>query len=116
MANYLFDVQQHNRLSQKGLLNRFSIDCYGKQQTLEDIRSEKAEKYKELASKRGTVEYDDWFLKYNPNEKRRKSSKTAIKVEDAFVMSPGQNKQKTAVKRRHKKRGKKTRKASAFLY
>lgn len=116
MANYLFDVQQHNRLSQKGLLNRFSIDCYGKQKTLEDIRSEKAEKYKELASKRGTAEYDDWFLKYNPNEKRRKPSKTAvhIKVEDAFILSPGQ-KPKTAVKRRHK-RNKKTRKVSGFLY
>jgi len=106
MANYLFDVQQHNRLSQKGLLNRFSIDCYGKQKTLEDIRSEKAEKYKELASKRGTTEYDDWFLKYNPNEKRRKLSKKVVKVEDAFIMSLAQ----TAVKRRHKKRGKKTRK------
>ena len=75
MAMFLFNVQQKNRLNQKGLLKRFSIDCYGKQQTLEDIRSVKAEKFKELISKRGTVEYDEWFLKYNPNDKR----KTVIK-------------------------------------
>jgi len=75
MAMFLFNVQQKNRLNQKGLLKRFSIDCYGKQQTLEDIRTVKAEKFKELISKRGTVEYDEWFLKYNPNDKR----KTVIK-------------------------------------
>jgi hypothetical protein len=129
MANYLFDVQQHNRLSQKGLLNRFSIDCYGNQQTLEDIRSEKAEKYKELALKRGTPEYDEWFLKYNPNEKRRKPllKTTSVAKESAFIVSPDANakseanevkpKTKTANKRKpNKRRNKKTRKAPAFLY
>ena len=73
MAMFLFDVQQRNRLSQKGLLKRFSIDCYGKQKMLEDIRTEKAEKFKELIPKKGTVEYDEWFLKYNPNDKRKKT-------------------------------------------
>lgn len=128
MANYLFDVQQHNRLSQKGLLNRFSIDCYGNQQTLEDIRSEKAEKYKELASKRGTPEYDEWFLKYNPNEKRRKPllKSASVAKESAFIVSPDANakseanevklKTKTANKKKPKRRNKKTRKAPAFLY
>ena len=71
MAMFLFDVQQRNRLSQKGLLKRFSIDCYGKQKTLEDIRTKKAEKFKELITKKGTNEYDEWFLKYNPNDKRK---------------------------------------------
>jgi hypothetical protein len=67
MAMFLFRVQQKNRLSQKGLLKRFTIDCYGKQPTLEDIRAKKAEKIRELYKKKGTREYDEWFLKYNPN-------------------------------------------------
>jgi hypothetical protein len=73
MAEYLFDVEQQNRLVQKGLLKRFTITCYGKQHRLEDIRAEKAQQYKELAEKRGTKEYDMWFLKYSPENIRKKS-------------------------------------------
>jgi hypothetical protein len=69
MAKFLFEVEQKNRLAQHGLLKRFSINCYGKQPTLESMRAEKNEKFKELASKRGTREYEMWFLKYNPSEK-----------------------------------------------
>ena len=70
MANFLFEVEQKNRLNQIGLLKRFSIDCYGKQPTLETIRAEKAEMFKRLEYKTGTAEYDRWFLKYNPSKKR----------------------------------------------
>lgn len=66
MAQFLFDVQQKNRLKQKGILKRFTIDCVGVQHTLEDMRSEKATKHTELKAKRGTEEYDMWFLKYIP--------------------------------------------------
>ena len=48
MSEYLFDVQQKNRLSQKGLLKRFTIDCYGNQLTMEKMRAEKSERYKKL--------------------------------------------------------------------
>jgi hypothetical protein len=68
MTKFLFDVEQENRLAQKGLLKRFSIDCYGKQPTLESIRAEKANKFKELKTQRNTREYQEWFLKYNPAE------------------------------------------------
>ena len=44
MSKYLFDVEQKNRLSQKGLLKRFSLKCKGKQSTMESILSEKNEK------------------------------------------------------------------------
>ena len=54
MAEYLFMVQAKNRLEQKGLLRRFSISCYGKQSTLETIRAEKTEKFKELKDKRNS--------------------------------------------------------------
>lgn len=68
MSQFLFDVQQHNRLKQKGLLRRFSINCYGKQPTLESMRFEKTAKYEELKGKHGTREYEEWFLRYIPYE------------------------------------------------
>ena len=64
MANFLFELEQQNRLEQRGLLKRFSIDCYGKQQTLEDIRTEKANKFKELKRDRKSNEYEMWFLMF----------------------------------------------------
>jgi hypothetical protein len=79
MANFLFDVEQKNRLEQKGLLKRFSIDCYGKQLTMEEIRSQKAERFKALSNKRGTREYDYYFLKYNPATKKRTIKGTKYK-------------------------------------
>ena len=66
MAEYLFDVQSKNRLKQKGLLRRFTINCYGKQHTKEDILGEKAEKFKKLKNKKDTKEYVEWFLRYIP--------------------------------------------------
>jgi len=68
MAQYLFEVQQKNRLEQKGLLKRFTLDCFGKQETLNDMRTEKANKYTELKNHKGNKEYDEWFLRYRPNE------------------------------------------------
>jgi hypothetical protein len=89
MAMFLFDVQQRNRLSQDGLLKRFSIDCYGKQKTLEDIRTEKADKFKELNGKKDTPEYDEWFLKYNPNDKRKRANvKSPAKAKREIILSP----------------------------
>ena len=48
MAEFLFKVQQKNRLEQKGLLKRFSINCYGTQETMDKMREEKAEMFKKL--------------------------------------------------------------------
>ena len=95
MAQYLFTVQQKNRLEQKGLLKRFSINCYGTQDTLEELRIARSEKYKELKSKRNTKalkykelkgkkksrEYESWFLRYIPfEEKIDKEEKKLEKV------------------------------------
>ena len=68
MAKYLFEVQQHNRLKQESILKRFSMNCYGRQQTINRLREEKAEKYRQLKNQRGTAEYNEWFLKYNPGD------------------------------------------------
>ena len=69
MSKFLFQVQQKNRLEQKGLLKRFSISCYGHQDSIEELRAEKAEKFKELKNKKGTKDYDEWFLNYRPEDK-----------------------------------------------
>jgi hypothetical protein len=68
MAKFVFQIQQKNRIEQRGILKRFSIDCYGKQPTLDTIRSEKAEKYKELGQNRNSRDYEMWFLKYIPDK------------------------------------------------
>ena len=79
MSKFLFDVQQKNRLKQKGLLRRFSIICYGHQDSIEEMRAEKAKKFKELQTKRGTQEYEEWFLNYKPNaETDKKKLKTTV--------------------------------------
>ena len=66
LCEYLFKIQQKNRLKQTGLLRRFSVTCYGKQKTLEDIRNDKAKQYKRLKTKKKSKEYNRWFLRYNP--------------------------------------------------
>lgn len=70
MSNFLFDVQEKNRLAQKGLLKRFSINCIGHQDSLEEMRAHKAEKYIELKDKQNDPEYEEWFLRYRPLEKK----------------------------------------------
>ena len=76
MSQYLYKVQQRNRLQQKGVLKRFSLQCIGKQDTLEDMRNEKTKMFEILKSKRGSKEYEEWFLKYAPGiEKKEKKEK-----------------------------------------
>lgn len=78
MSKFLFEVEQHNLLSQKGLLKRFSLRCYGDQPTLESIRSEKADMFRKLKKKRNSAEWDSWFLKYTPGENSAKNKKTLV--------------------------------------
>ena len=99
MAQFLFDVQEKNRLKQKGLLKRFGLHCYGEQETIDKIRAEKTEKFKELKEKRGTKEYENYFLKYVPGEKEGKSKKGQTKK--------GQTKKQTQNKKTKKKTAKK---------
>ena len=69
IAEYLFYIQSKNRIQTRGVLKRFSINCYGKQETLEDIRGYKSEKYKELKNNKTSKEYQNNFLRYYPLEK-----------------------------------------------
>ena len=101
MAKFLFDVQQKNRLAQKGLLKRFSILCYGHQPSVEEMRAEKSKKFKELKDKKGTREYEEWFFNYRPDQQEKKSSITTK------TSKPSKN---------SKKKGKKTAKKTANPY
>tara|TARA_Y100000741_G_scaffold349379_1_gene318442 strand:- start:1547 stop:2995 length:1449 start_codon:yes stop_codon:yes gene_type:complete len=110
MSQYLFTVQQKNRLAQKGLLRRFSINCYGEQPTLETMRAEKTAKYEELKDKRDTKEYEMWFLRYVPREISKtnaKPTRNAKSRQDAKGDKTA-NSAKT-VKKRPKKKRKQTR-------
>ena len=79
MSQFLFDVQQENRLKQSGLLKRFSINCYGHQETVEEMRAEKSEKHKELKGKRDDPEFEEWFLRYRPSDKMNVENKSIQK-------------------------------------
>ena len=71
MASYLFEVEHKNSLEQKGLLRRFSLDCYGKQPTMEDLRAEKTRKHEELKKSSKPAdrkEYEMLFFKYDPRK------------------------------------------------
>jgi hypothetical protein len=70
LCSVLFKVQQENRLSQKGVLKRFIVDCYGKQPTLQSMYEENNRLYKTLKPK--SKAYEERFLKYNPSKTRKK--------------------------------------------
>jgi len=107
MSEYLFDVQQKNRLSQKGLLKRFTIDCYGTQMTMEKMRAEKSDKYKELKNNKNKKEFEWYFLRYIPSEANNYKQKNT----DKKTKKSKAKTQKVVTKlRKQKKVSKKTRK------
>ena len=71
LAQFLFVLQQKNRLKQVGLLKRFSTSCYGEQETLESIRSHKTDMYNKLSKNKDKKEYDERFLKYTQNSEKK---------------------------------------------
>ena len=72
----------------------------------------KAEKFKELKNKKGTAEYDAWFLRYRPADtKKDKEDKDKDEDEESSAESSS-SKQKTKSKR---KRRKKTKKRKGFF-
>ena len=71
MAQYLLGLRMRNRLATKGILNRFTPDCFGTQHTMADARLEKTKMFDKLKDKRGTEEYESWFLNYKPEARPR---------------------------------------------
>lgn len=102
MAEYLFNVINDNRLNQRGILKRFSLDCYGKQKTMQDIREEKIKKFNELKGDRKSRDYNMWFLKY--------ALQDSDKIEK-IIKSENDKSKNLTVKLAKKKRKKKIKKA-----
>ena len=101
MSTFLFEVQQKNRLSQKGLLARFSIHCYGHQETVEEMRANRALKYEELKNKKDSKEFEEWFLNYTPDslKDQKKTKKTTTKSKTSKHSNSKHSKTKTKTKR-----------------
>ena len=70
IAQYLFIIQIKNRLANRGLLKRFTLNCVGYEQSLQERRLEKAKKYRLLKKDRESKEFKELFFKYNPNEEK----------------------------------------------
>jgi hypothetical protein len=85
IAKYLFELEQHNRLSQNSILKRFSTECYGVQKGLTSIRAEKAEMFKKLSKDRGSKEYEEWFLKYVPSQQSKNEKEKHSKKVEKYV-------------------------------
>lgn len=102
MAQYLFNVQERNRLAQKGLLKRFSLNCVGHQLTMEEMRSIKTEKYNELKNKQNSEEYEEWFLRYRPIDAKKKDDakiNDKTKLKKSKTKKPKSKKSKTYKKK-----------------
>ena len=117
MSEFLFDVQKKARLAQKGVLKRFTLDCYGEQETLESMRQQKTQMFESLRSDKSSDEWHKWFLRYTPGGENTKNviikpstRSTPLKKSPSFKI----RKTKTTTRRRvynsvSKKRGSKKR-------
>ena len=95
MSKYLFDVQQKNRLAQKGLLKRFSITCYGHQESVEEMKAEKAAKYKELKQLNDKKQFEEWFLNYRPDDIKTQKENKNLKIKTKTKTKTSKRKSKT---------------------
>ena len=103
MSKYLFDIQQKNRLQQKGLLKRFSITCIGHQESREELRAKKSEKYKELKDKKKSKEYEEWFLNYVPDKSKLIKDDNKIKTKTITTKTTKTTKTNTIKKNKKSK-------------
>jgi len=102
MSQFLYEVQKKNRLAQTGLLRRFSINCYGHQETIEEIRAHKNEVYEKLKNKKNTREYDLHFLAYRPGE--RKTDAPQLKNKTIKRKRKNTQKRRSTTKYQYKRR------------
>jgi hypothetical protein len=99
MSKLLFEVQQKNRLEQKGLLRRFSITCYGHQESVEEMRAHKAEMYKKLKASKNKEEFEEWFLNYKPdNLKQNEEEQSKPKPKSSKIKKTVKNSKKSQKK------------------
>ena len=114
MAQLLFDVEEYNKLEQRGLLKRYTLNCIGKQPTLEEIRSEKNNKFNEL--KKGTKEYEMWFLNYVPSKRRKNIKKMSDEEEVVTEELEPEQEPASIIKNKNNKTRKNRRIEQGYLY
>lgn len=84
MSQYIYDLQNDKLTKNEGIFKRFSNPCIGKQVTLKDIKDVKSHMFEKLKNKKGTREYDEWFLNYNPIEKHKINKALKGKAAEIF--------------------------------
>ena len=106
MSQYIYDLQYDNMAKNEGIFKRFSKPCIGKQVTLKDIKDVKSHMFNKLKDKKGTREYEEWFLNYNPIEKQKfkalkgkDAEKLNEKIKDVNKFSPSYSKRDKKRKR-----------------
>jgi hypothetical protein len=115
-ATELYIIQKENRLAQRGVLKRFSLNCYGHQQSKAELAKYKKEKVKELGKNKvskDSKEYESWALNYEPaqieankkadkeKEEKKTKKKSSSKTEKKAKAST--KKSKTMKKKTSKK-------------
>ena len=66
MASLMMDIQK-KYVSNYGLVKQYSNKCYGPDISEEEsMRDRRAKAFDRLKYKKGTIDYDIWFLSYNP--------------------------------------------------
>ena len=116
MSQYIYDLQYDNLTNNEGVFKRFSKPCIGKQVTLKDIKDVKSHMFNKLKNKKGTREYEEWFLNYNPIEnqkmkalKGKNAEKFDEKIKDVNKFSPSYSKRKDKDNNRMRTRTRMTR-------
>jgi hypothetical protein len=72
----------------------------GHQQTIEEMRAEKAQKYIELKDKKDSKEYQEWFLRYRPldNQANNTQVRDALNIKKVVKQKKYQQKIKPKTK------------------
>jgi hypothetical protein len=106
VSEFLYKVQQVNRLNQKGLLRRFSLKCYGHQESLKEIRENKMKKYMELKNKPNSEEYNEYFFRYRPTSGRSSGTQRKMIKTSKNTRRASNRNGKNSETRRNKQRDK----------
>jgi hypothetical protein len=87
IIKYLYEVQTKYKFSKKGLMSRFSINCYGEElHTREKSREKKSEMYKKFKNNKND-EWEWWFLNYSPVIHKNKNNKFYPKKSELKINS-----------------------------
>ena len=98
MCDFLYKVQRENKLSQTGVLKRFSISCYGHEETLEEMRAHKSEMFTKLKKQQGSKEYNQYFLNYKPSDSLILNKSTHNKTIKTIFTKPATTQKRNTMK------------------